>query len=291
MMDTKSLVSKVNSGKKTFDNLLRNLPNLMWQRNIQNYKPNVTFAIERPSYLIKTAETGKELEEILKLRHSVFYEELLHKRKFSHVDIDAFDRIFDHLMILDKRTNKIVGTYRVNSSLFNERTYSETEFDIKKIQDLPGRKLELGRACIHREHRNSVVLSLLWKGLWKYVSLTFTRYLFGCSSIMTMNHQTAAAIYLHLKEGYDAGEEVRVYPKEKFRIRDFKGQFEYAKALVDYSGFDVQEFIPPLLSLYLKYGARVCGEPALDRKMKCIDFFTLIDLNHLDHRAEGIFER
>jgi putative hemolysin len=38
---------------------------------------------------------------------------------------------------------------------------------------------------------------------------------------------------------------------------------------------------PKLLRTYLCLGAWICGEPALDREFKTIDFLTLLDLNNL----------
>jgi hypothetical protein len=47
--------------------------------------------------------------------------------------------------------------------------------------------VEIGRACIAREHRNTKVLFLLWKGLASFLSSNNKRYLFGCTSIFSIN--------------------------------------------------------------------------------------------------------
>jgi putative hemolysin len=47
--------------------------------------------------------------------------------------------------------------------------------------------LELGRACVQREHRDSMVLMLLWKGIFRYACETGTRYLVGCSSLTSQD--------------------------------------------------------------------------------------------------------
>ena len=41
---------------------------------------------------------------------------------------------------------------------------------------------------------------------------------------------------------------------------------------------EVQVEIPTLLGTYLRYGARVCGPPAIDRFFGTIDFLTLLDV-------------
>jgi putative hemolysin len=39
--------------------------------------------------------------------------------------------------------------------------------------------------------------------------------------------------------------------------------------------------IPRLMAAYIAVGAQICGEPALDREFKTIDFLTLLDLGSL----------
>jgi putative hemolysin len=40
--------------------------------------------------------------------------------------------------------------------------------------------------------------------------------------------------------------------------------------------------LPPLFASYLKLGARIVGEPALDRHFKTIDFLALLDIGDLE---------
>ena len=47
--------------------------------------------------------------------------------------------------------------------------------------------------------------------------------------------------------------------------------------------------IPSLFRTYLRYGAKVCGPPAMDREFKTIDFFMLFDLSALDARTYRLF--
>ncbi len=47
--------------------------------------------------------------------------------------------------------------------------------------------VELGRACVHRQHRNLVVLGLLWKGIADYARERGGRYLIGCSSLTSQD--------------------------------------------------------------------------------------------------------
>ena len=48
---------------------------------------------------------------------------------------------------------------------------------------------------------------------------------------------------------------------------------------------------PRLLRAYLSIGAQICGEPAMDREFKTIDFLTLLDLTKLCSSARFRFLR
>jgi putative hemolysin len=46
--------------------------------------------------------------------------------------------------------------------------------------------------------------------------------------------------------------------------------------------------LPKLLQSYFRFGAKVCGPPALDRQFGTIDFFTLFDFTQLNERARKL---
>jgi putative hemolysin len=82
--------------------------------------------------------------------------------------MDEFDLRCDHLIIQDAASREVIGTYRVNASTYSRNFYSNKEFHLDNFLRSPGCKLELGRACIHKDYRNGRVLSLLWKGIVMY---------------------------------------------------------------------------------------------------------------------------
>jgi putative hemolysin len=61
----------------------------------------------------------------------------------------------------------------------------------------------------------------------------------------------------------------------------------YASPRVDCAGRPVA--LPALFETYLRYGAKVCGGPAIDREFKTIDFLVLLDINDMDERAWSMF--
>src|SRR5260221_14216267 len=136
--------------------------------------------------------------------------------------------------------------------------------------------IELGRACVHPEHRNLVVLGLLWKAIADYARNQGARYLFGCSSLTSQDPAVGASAYAELCRKHLAPAQWRTRPLPA-----------YDCPLERLSGETVK--IPKLLRAYLTLGAKICGPPALDRNFKTIDFLTLLDLNTLHPLARQRF--
>lgn len=255
------------------------------------YKPHFSMSIERERFIIKTAENEAELKCALMLRHDVFYKELMGKTKLSGLDKDKFDYKCDHLIIIEKKSGMVIGTYRMISSLFSKNFYSATEFNIKPLLKLPGEKLEIGRACVHKDYRTGSTIALLWRGISEYMKLTNTQYLFGCSSIMTTDKKEIAGISKYfMDDPRNLILTVAINPRLKYRV----------KYLKDIADADVSSLIPPLVKSYMKMGAVVCCNPAMDRKFRCVDYLTLFstvassektkkryDLHQTQHSSDG----
>ncbi len=230
------------------------------------YYPKLELEIKTPMYTLKTASQLQELGRAFKLRHEVF----VGSSPFdSHYDIDAFDFHSDHLIIVDNESGDICGTYRVLTDSSFHSFYSTSEFYLDRLLELPGKKMELGRACISMPHRNGMVLNLLWRGIGEYAKAINAKYLMGCSSIHTTDLDEAFSYYHHLKDCGYLCEEYGVNPHSSFAM-DFSSCSK--RSAVN---------IPPLLKSYLQAGAKVYGTPALDKDFHCVDFFTVLDLNKL----------
>ena len=62
----------------------------------------------------------------------------------------------NHLIVEHRATGEIVGTYRLQTGAHaaaNIGYYSELEFDFASYEPLRGEMIDLGRACVHAEHR------------------------------------------------------------------------------------------------------------------------------------------
>lgn len=235
------------------------------------YRPKQTFCIETQKYRLKTVTTKDELIAVFRLRYLSFLEQV--ESSVGLFDLDEFDHLCDHLVILCKESGKVVGTYRVLCSHYSDKFYSEGEFNLSRFLNTPGTKLELGRACIDPDHRNGHAIDLLWKGIGKYIGLTQASYLFGCSSIKTVEAQMASNIHEYFQERGELSDEFKIQPTTHFQINFEK----CSKGSV----VDVKSWIPSLLRSYLTAGAKVHGLPALDREFECIDFLTILSIDNL----------
>ncbi len=249
---------------------------------IKNFSAHIPIYIEKKNFIVKTADSPDELYAALRLRHDVFLQELLKRKKRSGLDKDRFDKFCDHLIIIDKRSGNLIGTYRLQSSLHTKKWYTATEFHIRYIKRLPGNKLELGRACVHPDHRNGITIALLWDGISAYIGASKSSYLFGCSSIKTMDKEEIKQIYHYLKQNGHLSEEHKVKPKGKFKVPGLKrGVKKHLHSLETIDHLVMKDKIPSLLASYLRVGAKVCGIPAIDRSFKCIDFLTLMNVEDI----------
>jgi putative hemolysin len=238
---------------------------------LRHFKCKVEVFQATENFILKTAESPFEMKQVLKLRHDVFYRELQNKETESKLDIDELDSVCDHLIIIDKKNHKIVGTYRMISSTFSDRFYSEGEFAIDGIKKLVGNKLELGRACIHPDYRNGAIINLLWKGIAEYIKKTNTKYLFGCASVQSTDPLVASKILAYLRSKELSSNEFGVHPNPEFDSEISEVEME--------SGMEKE--IPALVQSYILAGAKFHGNPALDRDFQCYDFFMMLKIDEM----------
>lgn len=221
-------------------------------------------------YRIRLAQGLADLAAAQALRFEVFNLELQEGLAKSHergLDEDPFDAVCDHLLVEEATSGTVVGTYRMQTGLRARSAlgyYSEREFDFASYEPLRAQMLELGRACIHRGHRNFTVLNLLWKGIAQFARDHGARYLIGCSSITSQDAAEGAAVWRRLQPNL-VSEPLRTTPTAGFACE------LTAEATQT-------PHIPRLLAAYLSLGAGICGPPAIDREFRTIDFLTLLDL-------------
>ena len=236
-------------------------------------------------YVVRFARTSEEIDAALKLRFEVFNLELgegLDSSLETGRDVDEFDAVCHHLIVMDRNENRVVGTYRCQTGemAVSKGFYSADEFELSHIpSSMLLDAVELGRACVSRSHRNTQVLFLLWKGLAAYVAYSRKRYLFGCCSLTSQDGSEGRRVFEILKASGHIHPSIRVQPLPGFEC--------------DANNLSIDEptevNIPKLFRIYLRFGARVCGPPAIDRLFKTIDFLVLFDIEEMGEQWRRVF--
>jgi putative hemolysin len=229
--------------------------------------------VSAPSqYASRLATTSEELQAAQALRFQVFNLELNEGLSDSYatgLDIDPFDQVCDHLIVEHVPTRQIVGTYRMQTGSHAARNlgyYCAQEFHFDGFEPWREQIVELGRACVHRQHRNLLVLGLLWKGIADYATRHGGRYMIGCSSLTSQDPAAGASAYSELCRNHLAAPEWRTTPLASHEVQLDAVTEEPVS-------------IPKLLRAYLAIGGKICGPPALDTRFKTIDFLTLLDID------------
>jgi putative hemolysin len=233
-------------------------------------------------YATRLARTPEDVRAAQQLRFEVFNLELnegLQQSYATGLDADPFDAVCDHLLVEHVPSASIVGTYRLqtgSNAAKNLGYYCAQEFEFDVFEPLRHEIVELGRACVHRQHRNLIVLGLLWKGIADYATEHGGRYLVGCSSITSQDPAVGASAYSQLCRKFLVETPYRTKPLPAYDC-DLNAVTEEKAE------------IPKLLRAYMSIGAKICGPPALDRHFQTIDFLTFVDLETLTPATRARF--
>jgi putative hemolysin len=234
---------------------------------------------------VSWARHQDEVRAAQRLRYEVFAGEMgarLNSPVPGH-DIDLFDNYCEHLLVRDSATAQVIGTYRVLTPVQAQRvgsTYSDTEFDLTRLRGLRERMVELGRSCVHPEHRHGGVIMALWSALAEFMARNQLDTMIGCASI-PMLHQgmvcgdAAASIWHQLQATHLAPIEHQVRPRLPLPLERLN------------LGLAVEP--PALIKGYLRLGAKVLGAPAWDPDFNSADLPMMMRLADMPSRYRKHF--
>lgn len=231
---------------------------------------------------LRLATGPEDLRRVQKLRFEVFGVEMGAQLASANqgIDSDEYDAYCNHLIVEDRASGMVVGTYRMLSPEAARRApslYSEHEFNLSRLAHLQPNLVEVGRSCVHKDFRTGAVITLLWAGLAEYVKRHGCEYLAGCASVSLADggHQ-AVSLYRQLESNHLAPAEWRVFPLLPLPLDQIQDD-------------SVPAPMPPLIKGYLRAGAYICGEPAWDPDFNCADFFMLLSMKRLSKRYNKHF--
>jgi putative hemolysin len=231
-------------------------------------------------YTVAVADRD-EIPEVQRLRHDVLAAQYgTHLPTLAHgLDSDEFDEHCDHLIVRHTRSRAIVGTCRMMTPRCAALTggrFGDRTFDLSPLRHLDADLVEGGRVCVHPDHRQGAVSSLLWIGIGRYLRRTGHRYFGGCPWVpLHDGGRTAAGNWAAVRERYLAPHQYRIAPRQR---------------LLDDGAAEVEPTaLPPLLHSALRAGGWICAEPAYDPDAKVAVFYVLLSLDHMNPRYRRRF--
>jgi len=248
---------------------------------------------------VRLAQTAAEVRQAQKLRFRVFYQEgsaiANSARLFSRRDIDAFDAICDHLLVIDhakrdahplnNRLSRpaVVGTYRLLRQPLAEEYggfYTAGEFDIGA---LIGRHanlqfLELGRSCVLSAYRNKRTVELLWHGIHAYIMQYRCDVMIGCASLDgTDPGQLALPLsFLHHYARAPETWRARALPNRYVEMNRMSKEAIDPKAAL--------RMLPPLIKGYLRLGASIGDGAVVDHEFGTTDVLIVLPVSEIKQR-------
>ena len=236
-----------------------------------------------------------EILEAQKLRYRVFYQEGSALpdpgRMFARRDIDSFDAICDHLLVIDhnERGNNlrggpaVVGTYRLLRQQLAEDYggfYTASEFDVSGVMSRHrGMKfLELGRSCVLAPYRNKRTVELLWHGIWSYVLQNRIDAMFGCASLEGTEPSRLAVplSFLHHYAGAPDTWRARALPERYVEMNRVAREAIDPKAAL--------RALPPLIKGYLRLGAYIGDGAVVDYQFGTTDVLVVLPVSAINAR-------
>jgi putative hemolysin len=206
-----------------------------------------------------------------RLRHDIFHLEHWGRRLPGAIDRDEFDRVSDHIGVFEGE--RLIGCYRLASSLTTSTFYASGRFDLMPLRLYPGPILELGRACIAADRRVGAPLLLLWRAIDAYARAIGARLLFGSASIRTDDLGSIADVVAALQADAPPRPRLGAAPLPGRSIAGLDERLERMSATDrDEAAARGRAGFNALFRAYLSAGAAVCGLPALDRAMGSADF-------------------
>lgn len=218
------------------------------------------------------AVSDRLIERALRLRYEVFNLELkegLMASEHTGLDRDDFDDQMVHCVLVERQSGDVVGTYRLQAAKDGRRLYSSQEYDLLPLADLLPWSVECGRACIARDYRSPQSVLQLWSAIGSYMRLHEAHYLFGCCSLTTTDPDDGWRAMQTLRRNGWLHPELFLRAQPEYSCGDPSREFDPA------IGAAIP--LPKLFNAYMRLGAKVVSEPAVDREFGTVDFFVMID--------------
>ncbi len=241
---------------------------------------------------VRLAASAADIAAAQTLRYRVFYGEMGARPtpEMARVgrDVDDFDAVCDHLMVIDHAKAAVVGTYRLMRRAVaaqHRGFYSAGEYDLSPIAAYPGEILELGRSCVDASARNRPTMQLLWRGIAAYVFAHDIAVMFGCASLpgTDVDAHAVPLSYLHHHHLAPPPLRARALPERRVEMRRLEPDaIDAARALAD---------LPPLIKGYLRLGGFVGDGAVIDQQFNTTDVCIVVRTDLVTEKYYRHYER
>lgn len=250
-----------------------------------------------PHFILRLARDDRDLKAAQRLRYMVFIEELGGGGDLvdhaARLECDAFDAIFDHLLLIDTRRDAnaledVVGVYRLlpgDRLTQGERFYSEGEYDLTVLKASRRKLLELGRSCVHADYRGGTAMLQLWNGLADYVLTREIEVLFGTASFHGTDIAALVQPLSYLHAHHLAPEALRVRALAPHR----QEMALLPPALIDRRAAMLAT--PALIKAYLRLGGFVGDGAWIDHAFNTIDVCLVMDTARMSAKHHEFYSR
>jgi putative hemolysin len=245
---------------------------------------------------VRLATNAAEIDAVQALRYRVFFQEMGARANAeasaAQRDSDVYDTVADHLLVVDHvlgdGPESVVGTYRLIQRDAAQRIgafYSAGEYDIRKIEDNPGRILELGRSCVDNGYRSRAVMQLLWRGIAAYVFQHKIELMFGCASLPGIDPDALAMELTYLYYNHLAPPAVRprALPHRYIEMRRLDPEEVNPRVALNK--------LPPLIKGYLRLGGFVGDGAVIDAEFNTTDVAVVVQTDLVTDKYYKHYER
>lgn len=245
---------------------------------------------------VRIATTEDEVDAAQALRWRVFYDEMgaepSEAARAVRRDIDAFDAVADHLLVVDHAIGPgpegVVGTYRLiqqDAAELIGRFYSDDEYDLSPLVAFDGKLLELGRSCVDTAYRGRAVMQLLWRGIAAYIFRHEIDLMFGCASLPSRNPDDWAQELTYLYHNHLAPPALRprALPERHVEMRRIDAE--------DVDARRAMGNMPPLIKGYLRLGGFVGDGAVIDHQFNTTDIAIIVKTDLVTDKYYRHYER
>uniref|UniRef100_A0A831ZZ51 Lysophospholipid acyltransferase family protein n=1 Tax=Desulfacinum infernum TaxID=35837 RepID=A0A831ZZ51_9BACT len=245
----------------------------------------------------EAAQIPNILQEIGRLRETAFRD--VGEGTGRSLDLDRFDRHYEHLFLWNEQTHEIVGAYRIGRGdrllglMGLEGFYTHTLFKYEAgIRPLLKKSLELGRSFVRPEYQKTYApLWFLWKGIGRYAARHERyRFLLGPVSISDAYHVLSRHLILMYLRHNHFSEQWARWVRARRPWRRMPSMPWNARTLCrDLADLDLfseliaaiekrERTLPVLLRQYIKLGGKVLGFNVDPDFSDVLDALVVVDL-------------